>query len=152
MSYSHKVISGHLRVGLLLSVVGAVVVVMAASVMVAAVGHGLAQQAQRTNNIMGLNTQNINNTLDSQRLLVDRAMLHNVNNTSALMNGNDLLGCVQTLLLHGSDKSYKVELGNCDGKIINHMTIKNDPFEHGYGNNQTMIKLAYAFLKARGIE
>lgn len=110
--------------------------------------------AQQTNvtNIMGLNAQNINNTLDIQRLLVDRAMLHKANNTDILMNGNDLLHCIQSLLLHGAEKSYKIELGNCDGEIINHLTIKNDPTEHGYGNNQTMIKLAYAYLKARGIQ
>ena len=65
------------------------------------------------------------------------------------MNENDLLGCIQSLL---SGHPYKVELENCDGEIINHLTIKNDPNEHGYDNNQTMIKLAYAYLKARGIQ
>lgn len=107
---------------------------------------------QNVTNVMGLNAQNINNTLDSQRLILDRAELHTANNTNSIMNGNDLLGCIQTLLLHGTDKSYRIELGNCDGEIINHLTSKNNPFDQGYGNNQTMIKLAYAFLKARGIQ
>jgi hypothetical protein len=115
----------------------------------------ISAQKQNITTVMGLNAQNINNTLDSQRLLLDRAMLHKANNTDILMNENHLLGCVQTYLLHGADKSYKIYLGNCDGNIINHLTLVNaTPYstEHGYGNNQTMIKLAYAYLKARGIQ
>ena len=46
----------------------------------------------------------------------------------------------------------KIELGNCDGIIINHLQPGTDKFDHGYGNNQTMIKLAYAYLKATGIQ
>jgi hypothetical protein len=62
-----------------------------------------AANAQTTTSIMGLNVQNINNKLDSQRLLLDRAELHQANNTGTLMTGNDLLQCIQTLLLHGTD-------------------------------------------------
>ena len=47
---------------------------------------------------MGLNAQNINNTLDSQHLLADRA--RKANNTDTLMNGNDLLHYIQSLLVN----------------------------------------------------
>jgi hypothetical protein len=101
-------------------------------------------QTKNVTNVMGFTTQNINGTLDHQRLLIDRAELHQANNT-----GNDLLQCIQTLLLHGTDKSYKIDFGNCDGLIINHLTIKNDPNFPDYGDNKTMINLAHAYLKAR---
>lgn len=122
-------------------IVGIVIILM---------GVAHAQTAANTTNVLGLNAQNINHTLDAQRLLVDRAMLHKANNTDILMNGNDLLHCVQSLLYHED----KITLGNCDGFIINHLTLVNgtDTTEKGYGNNQTMIKVAYAYLKARGIQ
>ena len=62
----------------------------------------------------------------------------------------DIAGDINTQIL--GQWSYDVELGNCNDFIINHLTIKNYPDEHGYGDNQTMIKLAYAFLAARGIK
>ena len=81
-------------------IVAAMVMVVAASVLMGVSVRVQANAQKNITNIMELNAQNINNTLDSQRLLVDRAMLHKANNTDTLMNGNDLLHCIQSLLVN----------------------------------------------------
>jgi hypothetical protein len=118
--------------------------------MIGAISMKAQTSTSNVTSIMGLNAHNINHTIDTQRLLLDRAMLHKANNTDILMNTDDLLHCIQSLLYHED----KITLGNCDGLIINHITLVNgtDITEKGYGNNQTMIKLAHEYLKARGIQ
>jgi len=79
-------------------IVAAMVMVVAASVLMGVSVRVQANAQKNITNIMELNAQNINNTLDSQRLLADRA--RKANNTDTLMNGNDLLHYIQSLLVN----------------------------------------------------
>jgi hypothetical protein len=108
-----------------------------------------AEQGSGTQSILGLNSSNISNAIDSLDRLTNIAKLHNatVTQLSILTSQHNLLVCVQDLV----DPTVYVYAVNtlsfvCDSPVTD-MVVN-----HELGNNQTMIKIAHAYLKARGIQ
>jgi hypothetical protein len=112
---------------------------------------GIAAFAQQTNvtSMMGLNASNINTAMDNEGRAEDIAILHNVTKPEphALNPKWFTLDCIYNLFQFSKRVPGTAEaLSVCDdiitGNIVN----------HDFGNNQIMINLAHAYLKARGIQ
>jgi hypothetical protein len=107
--------------------------------------------------IGGLNTQNIRNVIDNQVKLMDEATLHNQSDlANNLDNGLELLNCIRDLLNLNANPYGFNTTSTCDVIIKDQLTTpllyRGVPTDSHYGNNQTMINLAHAYLKARGIQ
>jgi hypothetical protein len=119
-------------------------------------------QCTNITNMLGLNAQNINNTLLIQQKLIDKLRDNNSSDPKFgySTNGVDLLRCIQSMLYKDdSDINY------CTPKITADVIGENDngnacvvlypsaPYcgpGFGYGGNQTMLNLAKAYLTAEG--
>jgi plastocyanin len=93
--------------------------------------------------ILGLNSSNIDKAMEAQSRLINIAKLHNAS-TSELYSEYSLLSCVSNVVNPGS--AHFNSPASCDDDVTD-MIVK-----HELGNNQTMIKVAYAYLKNRGIQ
>jgi hypothetical protein len=90
---------------------------------------------------MGLNTQNIQNYELNLERIADIAKLHNATNATldTFANERQVLTCVELYFSHNA-------IAPCNDLLTGYL-INNE-----LGNNQTMIKIAKAYLKLNGIQ
>lgn len=107
-----------------------------------------AQTINATSSILTLNAQNIDDAINNQDRLTNIAKLHNatVPELNIMTSGHNLLVCVNNLLAPNIAITNSYLNLVCDGPITD-MVI-----HHELGDNQTMINIAHAYLKARGIQ
>jgi len=107
-----------------------------------------AQEINATSSILTLNAQNIDNALNNQDRLQNIAKLHNATDSELnnLTLGHNLLVCVDNILVPNFSITNSYLNLVCDGPVTDIIV------HHQLGNNQTMIKIAHAYLKARGIQ
>ncbi len=103
----------------------------------------------RPTSILALNINNIDRAIQNHDRLSNIAKLHNIlsaEEQNILTAQHNVLVCVEELIVPYSMATNGTLSFTWDGPITD-MIVK-----HELGNNQTMINIAHAYLKARGIQ
>ena len=114
-------------------------------------------QAKQITTISGLNYNTIQDAIDSQRILLNSAKLHNstTEHIKQLGFGYDVLICVKDILTPPNTVNnintvfpgiYRTYVGQCDNEVTDGIV------NHSAGMNQTIINIARDYLRARGIQ
>jgi hypothetical protein len=114
----------------------------------------MSQNQNQTRIILGLlkatNVTGVEDAMDIIDRQVNSAKLHNATSQQIdkLNTKSHLLSCIADLVRPPNpyDAFHGFNLKQCEDNVTD-MIVK-----HELGNNQTMIKVAYAFLKSRGIQ
>jgi hypothetical protein len=123
-----------------------VITILVLAILLIGVASAKAQQEDNRTIIGGVEVPSLDaaqNGLDYYHKAMDIASLHNASNYNILNAQAGVYSCLGSLLSQPQDE---LGVSMCDDSMTH--AIVN----HELGNNQTIIKLAHGYLKARGIQ